>query len=173
MLFNLLKDNVTSCGSQKERATLNSHGLASSSSNPGNGQRGFVLFLIVVFALVLLGAYFTVERLKAQRNQMYIIDNKKHMASPKCLKAMREIITAMENDKKILGSYPYHFDDAFFNRNPRAYRDVFNTEIWTAENDHTVALDTNYGERYTITGNCMNSFTYFYDSTKGQIETYH
>ena len=78
--------------------------------------------------------------------------------------AMREIVKAMDDDKKQTGAYPYHFDDSFYNRHPQTYRYVYNMEIWTKDSNYEVELSTIYGENYVATAYCNDLNTYEYDT---------
>ena len=135
-------------------------------------QRGALLILLVLIGLAIAGIFASIYALKLSRDIKETELVRRRGYTVKCNKAIREVIDAMEVEKKIKGEYPYEFDDEFLNRHRTLDRYIYNKEIWSRHADSELKLDTAFGTNYTLKGYCRDNNVYIYDSDDGEIDSY-
>jgi len=133
------------------------------------GQKGFSLLFLFLIVVAIAAIFMTIHVYKLSQEQAIKNTMQRKNIGVKCKKAIRDVRTEMEIEKKLTGKYPYEFNEEFLDRHGKIERYLFNRELWSPLVNHELKLKTTFGENYQLTGYCKDWNIYFYDSYDDEL----
>ena len=136
-----------------------------------SNQRGAILLLLCLFALMILLACAGIYAMKQEQERKIQSRSHNQNFGVKCRLAIKKVSKALDEEMAETGEYPYDLSDEFMDKHKKLERYVHNHEIWSPQTDYELDLSTAFGTQYKLTGWCRDGYIYEYDSETGKIST--